>query len=254
LNRLGGKHAIVTGAGRGIGAAIAKRFAAEGANVSVADINPATAKETADGILGQGGKAQWIQMDVTDSESISRGIAPAKETFGAIDILVNNAGVLTIADSSLDAIFKLSESDWDKVIATNLKGTFLCSQAVVPQMLERKTGAVLNLASVAARTGGTRGWVSYPASKAGVIGLTIDLAKKLAPYGVRVNAIAPGYIITELTRPYTPAERELFAQSCPMRRGGAPEEIAYAALFLCSDESSYITGQVLNVDGGAVTY
>jgi 3-oxoacyl-[acyl-carrier protein] reductase len=178
----------------------------------------------------------------------------AQESFGPVDILVNNAGVLPIAASPLDAILDLREKDWETVISVNLKGTFLCSQAVLPQMLERKAGAVLNLASVAARTGGSRGWVSYPASKAGVIGLTIDLARKLAPYGIRVNAIAPGYIITDLTKHYTPAELELFAQSCPMRRGGAPEEIAYAALFLCSDESSYITGQVLNVDGGAVTF
>lgn len=254
MNRLANKHALVTGAGRGIGAAIAKCYAAEGAVVSAADINLEKATEVEQKILRQGGKAQKIEMDVANLASVRRGVALAQERFGPVDILVNNAGVLPIAASPLEAILNVGESDWDAVLAVNLKGTFLCSQAVLPQMLERKKGALVNLASSAARSGGARGWTSYPASKAGVVGLTIDLAKKLAPYGIRVNAIAPGYIVTELTKDYSAAEREQFAQSCPMRRGGTPDEVANAALFLGSDESSYITGQVLNVDGGAVTF
>ncbi len=254
MNALAGKHAIVTGAGRGIGAAIARRFAAEGARVSVADIDSQNGRKVVDELAQQGSRAQWLELNVADRESILRGVAQAQETFGPVDVLVNNAGILPIAATALDAILNVTEADWDRVLNVNLKGTFLVSQAVLPQMLERGSGAIVNLASIAARSGGARGWTSYPASKAGVVGLTIDLAKKLAPYGIRVNAIAPGYIITELTDNYSASEKEKFAQGCPMRRGGTPQEIANAALFLSSDQSSYITGQVLNVDGGAVTF
>jgi 3-oxoacyl-[acyl-carrier protein] reductase len=254
LNQLAGKRAIVTGAGRGIGAAIARRFAAEGAHVVIADVNVENARRVESEIVGDGGTATARDVDVASSASVAAMVSDTIREWGTVDVLVNNAGVLPIAPTPLDAILGVTETDWDKVIAINLKGAFLTSRAVLPHMLERERGVILNIASTAARSGGARGWVSYPASKAGIIGLTVDMSKKLAPRGIRVNAIAPGYIVTELTAEYSEAEHAQFARSCPMARGGTPAEIASAALFLCSDESSYVTGQVLNVDGGAVTF
>lgn len=254
MERLQGKHAVITGAGRGIGNAIARRFATEGARVTIADINPETARGGAQEIVAQGGLARAVQVDVSDSKSVGVLVETARRELGEIDILVNNAGILQLAPTPLDAILAVTEAEWDLMLAINLKGMFLVSQAVLPSMLARRRGVILNIASVAARTGGSRGWASYPASKAGVIGLTIDMAKKLAPRGIRVNAIAPGTIETELVQNYSPAERLAFAHSSPMGRSGTPDEIAQAALFLCSEESSYVTGQVLNVDGGATTF
>jgi NAD(P)-dependent dehydrogenase (short-subunit alcohol dehydrogenase family) len=252
--RLAGKNAIVTGAGRGIGFAIAEAFASAGASVVVADLDGTRAREASGRIDDQGGTTYPIEMDVSDRLDVQCLVARAHAAFGAIDILVNNAGLLHLASSRLEAICGLDEAAWDRMIAVNLKGVFLCCQAVVPEMLERGNGVILNLASSAARIGGARGWVSYPASKGGVVALTIDLARKLAPSGIRVNALAPGYIETPLTEGYSAEAKERFARSCPMGRGGRPEEVANAALFLCSDESSYITGQILSVDGGLVTY
>jgi len=252
--RLKGKHAIVTGAGRGIGSAIATTFASEGACVIVADLDGPSAQDVENTINAQGGHARAVEVDVSVRSNIRRMVEVAIDEFGTIDILVNNAGVLFLGRTKLDAILGLREDEWDLMMNVNLKGAFLCCQAVLPYMLERGEGTILNLASSAARVGGTKGWVSYPASKGGVISLTIDLAKKLASCGIRVNAVAPGYIETDLTKDYTAQEQLLFAQHSPMGRGGRPEEVAKAALFLCSDESSYITGQVLNVDGGLVTF
>ena len=252
--RLAEKHAIVTGAGRGIGRAIAQAFAAEGASVVVADVDEPSVQEAARSINALGGRALPIEVDVSDRLAIQQMVRAANDRFGTIDVLVNNAGILLLGNSRLEAILALDEEGWDRMIDVNLKGVFLCCQAVLPQMLEQGSGVILNLASSAARVGGAKGWVSYPASKGGVVSLTIDLARKLASYGIRVNAIAPGYIVTGLTQHYTEAERRQFDQVFPMGRGGKPEEVASAALFLCSEESSYITGQVLNVGGGSVTY
>jgi len=251
--RLEGKSAIITGAGRGIGAAIARLFAEEGANVVVADLDKASAHRIARSIHGVGGHSHAVQVDVANKNSVQEMVVETIREYGAVDVLVNNAGILSLGPTKIDTILSLDEEEWESMINVNLKGVFLCAQAVLPHMLRRKTGAILNLASSAARIGGSKGWISYPASKGGVISLTIDLGKKLAPFGVRVNAIAPGFIETELTEDYSSDERLLFADHCPMGRGGKPNEVARAVLFLCTDESSYITGQVLNVDGGLVT-
>jgi 3-oxoacyl-[acyl-carrier protein] reductase len=229
-------------------------FAAEGASVIVADLDSQSALVVERSINTEGGNARAVEVDVSVRSSVCRMVEVAIGEFGTIDILVNNAGVLFLGRTKLDAILGLSEDEWDLMMNVNLKGAFLCCQAVLPHILERGEGTVLNLASTSARIGGGKGWVSYPAAKGGVVSLTIDLANKLAPHGIRVNAIAPGYIETDLTKDYTPQEKLLFAQRCPMGRGGRPDEVAKAALFLCSDESSYITGQILNVDGGLVTF
>lgn len=251
---LEGKHAIVTGAGRGIGQAIAELFALEGARVVVADVDSPSAQIVARAVRAQGGAAAALAVDVSDRCSVSQMVEAANELFGKVDILVNNAGILVLERTRLDAILSVGEAEWDQMMDVNLKGAFFCCQAVLAQMLEHNAGTILNIASSAARIGGARGWISYPASKGGMVSLTIDLAKKLAPLGIRVNAIAPGYIETGLTHQYTASQKHGFAQACPMGRGGKPEEVASTALFMCSQQSSYITGQVLNVDGGLVTY
>lgn len=251
--RLEGKTAIVTGAGRGIGAAIARLFAEEGASVVVADLDKARADGIARSISEIGGRSHVVHVDVANRKSVHKMVGETIGEYGAVDILVNNAGILSLAPTKIDAILSLDEEEWESIINVNLKGVFLCAQAVLPDMLRRKTGVVLNIASSAARIGGSKGWISYPASKGGVISLTIDLGKKVAPFGVRVNAVAPGFIETELTEGYSGDEKSDFAGHCPMGRGGKPNEVARAVLFLCTNESSYITGQVLNVDGGLVT-
>jgi NAD(P)-dependent dehydrogenase (short-subunit alcohol dehydrogenase family) len=251
--RLSGKRALVTGGGGGIGSAIAHLFAAEGAHVTIADVDEQAARDVAQAVRERGGRAQAVRADVGDPGEVRQMVERAVAEHGPLDVLVNNAGVLRLRANRLDAILQVDDTDWDWMMTVNLKSTFLCCQAVIPQMLERG-GVILNVASSAARVGGARGWVSYPASKGGVVALTIDLARKLAPHGIRVNALAPGYIETTLTINYSEDEKQKFSVGCPMGRPGRPEEVASAALFLCSDESSYVTGQILAVDGGSVTF
>jgi 3-oxoacyl-[acyl-carrier protein] reductase len=250
MGRYEGRVAIVTGSARGIGAGTAKRFAEEGASVAVLDLDEAQAQETADG-LGGDAKALGIGCNVTDAASVEAAVNRVVEELGGLHILVNNAGI-----TRDNLLFKLTEDDWDAVMNVHLKGAFLMSRAAQKTFVAQKYGKILNLSSVSAN--GNRGQANYSAAKAGVQGFTRTLALELGPFGCNVNAIAPGFIATEMTddtarRLKMDVEefRKLNAEANPVKRVGYPEDIAAAAAFLCSDEASYITGQTLYVDGGA---
>ena len=242
-----GKTAVVTGASRGIGRAVALRFAREGAHVIV---NYNGAKDRAESVKEEiekaGGSAQISQCDVSDFAMCESWIQSIIAEHGKIDILVNNAGI-----TKDGLLMKMSESDFDQVIATNLKGTFHTIRFVSRQMLKQRSGRIINLSSVVG-VAGNAGQANYAASKAGVIGLTKSAAKELAPRGITVNAIAPGFIDTEMTQVLSDKVKESTRNQIPMGQYGTPEQIASAALFLASEEAGYITGQVLHVDGGMV--
>ena len=238
-DKLRGRTALITGAGRGIGRAIAELFAREGARVALADIDPATAGATAEEI---GAGAFGLALDVADSASVRAGVDHTIANFGQLDILVNNAGYLiyTTFDSC-------SEEDWDRIVDINMKGTFLCAQAVIPHMKERGQGVIINMTSLAAKTGGLAAGPPYAAAKAGVLTLTIGLARALAPDRIRVNAIAPGVIDTAMTS--APEHNQLKA-SIPIGHAGQPEDVAHCALFLASTDARHITGETIDVNGG----
>ena len=247
---LDGRVALVTGAARGIGAGVAKRLAAEGAAVVVLDLDEAAGKSTVDEIVAAGGRAVAVGADVTDSAQVTAAVDRTVEEFGSVDILVNNAGV-----TRDNLLFKLTEQDWDMVIGVHLKGAFLVTKAVQKHMVEHKYGKIVSLSSVSAL--GNRGQANYSAAKMGIQGLTRTLAIELGPFGINVNAVAPGFIVTEMTA--ATAERlgitadELAKRSAditPVRRVGHPEDIANTITFLVSDQSSFITGQTIYVDGG----
>jgi len=237
--------AVVTGAGRGIGQAIAETFAAEGARVAV---GYNTTREGALGVVGRikkrGGKAIAVKVDVTKPAGVSRMVSAVVDEFGTIDVLLNNAGILIPAEFR-----DITSRDWDRVVDTNLKGAFLCSQAVAPLML-KKGGRIINIASISglAQPSGMAS-VSYVASKAGMIGLTRAMALHLGPK-VNVNAVAPGTVETEMTKFLTKSEVQGMVDESFTKRLGKPEEVAYACVFLASDEASWITGEVLTVSGG----
>ena len=239
--RLEGRTALVTGGARGIGRAICERFAAEGARLALADIDGAGADRSACEI-GAGSLA--LAADVADPSSCHRVVGQAIEALGALDVLVNNAGYLRHTTA-----FDCTEDDWDRMMDVNLKGSFFCSQAVLPHMRDRRQGAILNLSSLAAKTGGVAAAPPYGAAKAGVSALTLHLARVMAPYGVRVNALAPGIIDTDMTRGLSGGHAEL-ARRIPLGSRGRAEDVANLALFLASDEASHITGEVVDVNGG----
>jgi 3-oxoacyl-[acyl-carrier protein] reductase len=247
---LDGRVALVTGAARGIGAAVAGRLAQDGAAVVVLDLDEASGKSTVESIEAAGGRAIAVGADVTNAAQVDAAVERAVEEFGKLDILVNNAGV-----TRDNLLFKLSEQDWDLVLGVHLKGAFLASKAAQKHMVAQKYGKIVNLSSVSAL--GNRGQANYSAAKMGMQGFTRTLAIELGPYGVNVNAVAPGFIVTEMTA--ATAERlgitpdELAARSAeitPVRRVGQPSDIASTIAFLVSDESSFITGQTIYVDGG----
>jgi len=244
--RLQDKVAMITGSARGIGRATALAFAAEGAQVIVCDMDAAGGEQTAADIRAAGGRAQFVQVDVTDRASVDALVQAAQAHFGRIDVLVNNAGVLR--DRSL---LKMTEQDFDFVINVNLKGVFNCTQAVAPLLAAQGSGVILNASSVVG-VSGNYGQTSYVASKAGVIGMTKVWARELGPKGVRVNAVAPGFISTEMLAGIPDKVMEELKAKISLRRLGRPEDIAHAYVFLASDEAAYITGHVLHVDGGAV--
>ena len=244
---LSGKSAVVTGGSRGIGRAIALRLATQGADVAFSYRgNESAAKETAAAIEALGRRALAVQADVSDPESADALIKAALEAFGKIDILVNNAG--TTRD---DLIMRMSLDDWRTVLETNLFGAFYATKAVTRPMLRAKSGRIINITSVSGQAG-QMGQANYSAAKAGLIGLTKATARELASRGITVNAVAPGFVLTELTQALPDALKEEITARTPLGRFGTTEEVANAVAFLASDEAAYITGQVLAVDGGLV--
>ena len=238
---LSGKTALVTGAGRGIGAAIAKKLADKGATVIINySGNDKAAQNTLDDIAADGNKAEIYKCSVADYEEVEQIV----KEYGHLDILVNNAGITRDG-----LIMRMSEKDFDDVIDVNLKGTFNCIRHVARQMIKQRCGRIVNMSSVVG-IAGNAGQVNYAASKAGVIGITKSAAKELAARGITVNAIAPGYIDTDMTRVLSDDIKDGIVSQIPLKRMGQVSDIADAAVFLVSDRASYITGQVLSVDGG----
>ena len=242
--KLTGKVALVTGAAQGIGRAIGLLLARNGADIVVSDINLEKAEETAKEIRGIGPKAMAVKVDVSNLSDVERMVEGILEKLAKIDILVNNAGI-----TRDKLILRMTEEDWDAVLGVNLKGTFNCTKAVIRHMTKQRSGKIVNIASVVGEMGNA-GQANYSASKAGVIGLTKTIAREYAQRGINVNAIAPGYIETPMTEALPGKAKEELKKLIPMERLGKPEDVAEAVLFLVSEESNYITGQVLNVNGG----
>ncbi len=241
------KNSIITGGARGIGKAIARNLAARGSNIVLWDVMEDEVKATAGDIVAEFGvKAMGIKVDVTSSESVDAALKTAREDLGEIDCLVNNAGI-----TRDNLLVRMKEDDWDLVLKINLKGVFLCTKAVGRFMCKARKGAIVNIASVVGIMGNS-GQANYSASKAGVIGLTKTSAKEFAARGVRVNAVAPGYIKTAMTDKLSEEVRETMRGFIPLGALGEPEDVANAVVFLASDAAGYITGQVLPVDGGMV--
>ena len=244
---LEGKTAIVTGGSRGIGRAIAEVLAARGADVAIADIQFDLAQTTAGEIAAASGQRVIpVQVNVADLEQAKAMVKTVLDEFGKVDILVNNAGI-----TRDDLLMRMKEKDWDDVININLKGAWNCSKAVIRNMMKKRYGRIVNISSVSGQAG-QAGQTNYSASKAGLIGFTKALAREVAARGINVNAVAPGFIPTTLTNDLPDELKETIIAATPMGRMGTPEEIAYAVAFLASDDASYITGQILGVDGGMV--
>jgi 3-oxoacyl-[acyl-carrier protein] reductase len=250
MGKLEGRVAFVTGAGRGIGAATALRLAEDGARVILADIDPEGCKQVAADIEKAGSQALAVSCNVADREAVETAVQQGVERFGRLDILVNNAGVLRD-----NLLFKMSDDDWDTVMNVHLKGAFLCSRAAQKYMVEQKYGRIISLSSVSAL--GNRGQANYSTAKAGLQGFTRTLAIELGPFGITANAIAPGFIDTEMTRAtarrqgHDPQQViEMASKSIPVRRVGQPRDVANVICFLASEESSYVTGQIIYVAGG----
>jgi len=243
--KLSGKSALVTGASRGIGREIALELAREGADVAVNFAgSEAKAKEVVELIQAMGRKAIAIQADISSGEDVQKMVDETIKQFGKLDILVNNAGI-----TRDQLLMRMKESDWDEVINTNLKGVFLCTKAVTRQMMKQRSGRIINISSIVG-VSGNAGQANYVAAKSGVIGLTKTAARELAPRGVTVNAVAPGYISTDMTDQLPEEVKSEMLKQIPLARIGEPKEIAKVVSFLASDDSSYITGQTIHVNGG----
>ena len=245
MGLLDGKVALITGAARGIGKAIALKFAAEGADVAFTDlvINEA-AEETIAEIGAFGHKVKGYASNAASFEETHTVVDEIIKEFGRIDILVNNAGI-----TKDGLILRMSEAQWDAVIAVNLKSAFNFVHAVVPQMASQRCGSIINMASIAGQMGNP-GQINYASSKAGLIAMAKSIAKEMGSRGIRANAIAPGFIVSDMTNALPEKVKEEYIKSIPLRRGGSVDDIANAALYLASDLSSYVTGQVLAVNGG----
>ena len=244
---LDGKVALVTGASRGIGRAIALRLAGAGAKIAINYAGSTAKAEAVKAEIEQhGGEAILVQADVSDSASVDAMVAKVVEAFGQIDILVNNAGITRDG-----LMMRMKDEDFDAVIDTNLKGVFYCTKAVSKLMMKKRSGRIVNMASVVGLMGNA-GQTNYAAAKAGVVGFSKSAAKELASRGITVNMVAPGFIDTDMTAVLSDKVKDAMVQEIPMRKMGRPEDVANAVLFLVSDCSSYITGQVVNVDGGMV--
>ena len=241
------KTVLVTGGSRGIGKEIALKFAKQGYDVIINYVSDKTdTEELKKELEANGGKALIVKADVTNPEQIENLVKTAIETFGKIDVLVNNAGI-----TKDNLLMRMSEEEFDKVIEVNLKGTFLMTRAVTKYMMKKRQGSIINLSSVVGVTGNA-GQCNYAASKAGIIGFTKSVAKELASRNIRANAIAPGFITTDMTDVLSDEIKETIQEQIPLKRMGNAKEVAELAYFLGSEQSSYITGQVIHVDGGMV--
>ena len=245
MDLLKGKTAVITGAARGIGKAIALRFAAEGANIAFTDLMlDENVKNTEKELLELGVKAKGYASNAAKFDETEAVVAEIMKDFGRIDILVNNAGI-----TKDGLMLRMSEAQWDAVIGVNLKSAFNFIHACLPGMVRQKSGSISNMASVVG-VHGNAGQANYSASKAGMIGLAKSIAQEVGSRGIRANAIAPGFIITDMTAALSDEVKAEWAKKIPLRRGGTPEDIADVATFLASDMSSYVSGQVIQVDGG----
>lgn len=244
--RLKDRVALVTGGARGIGREIALCFAKEGAHIAIWDVNLEAAAQTQKDIEALGVKAVGERVDVTSFGQVEDGINKILDKFQKLDILVNNAGI-----TKDNLMLRMAESDWDAVISVNLKGTFNCTKAASKVMLKSKSGKIVNIASIIGIIGNF-GQANYAASKAGIIALTKTTARELASRGICVNAVAPGFIQTEMTAKLTPQIQDKMLSAIPLGRFGGPQDVAHLCLFLASSESDYITGQTIIIDGGMV--
>ena len=244
---LDGKCALVTGASRGIGRAVALKLASEGAKVALNFAgNEAAANAVRQEIETAGGQAIVVKADVADEAAVQQMVQTVADAFGRVDILVNNAGI------TRDGLLaRMKEEDWDAVLSTNLNGIFHCTKAAAKLMMKKRSGRIVNMASVVGLTGNA-GQTNYAASKAGVIGFSKSAAKELAARGITVNMVAPGFIATDMTEAMPEKAKEAVLGTIPMKREGQPEDVANAVLFLVSENAAYITGQIVNVDGGMV--
>lgn len=242
--RLKDEVAIVTGGASGIGKAIVEKFAKEGAGVVICDINLKLAQQLSDQLKEESVKSLAFEMDVSDSSLVEKVVNDVTEQFKRIDILVNNAGITKDA-----LLVRTTPSDWDRVLAVNLKGAFNFTKSTAKVMMRKRYGRIINISSVVGIMGNV-GQSSYSASKAGLIGLTKSSAKELASRGITVNAVAPGYILTPMTNDLPQSAKDDFLSSIPLKKAGTPEQVANLVLFLASDEADYITGQVIQIDGG----
>lgn len=237
--------AIVTGGGSGIGRAIAEFMAAEGAHVWVWDVQKKEATATVASIRARHGQASHQMVDVTKGEAVRSAVKQILDAHGRIDVLVNNAGICRVV-----SIADITEDEWDLILAVNLKGTFLCSQAVMGVMKSQRSGKIINMGSVAGKVGGIAAGAHYSASKAAVMCLTKSLARDLAPFNVNVNAIAPGVIETDMTKSITGGNWDKYLDTIPLGRIGSVDDVAQVAVFLASRHTDYLTGEIIDVNGG----
>ena len=239
------KVSIVTGGAQGLGKAIALELARKGSHLVIGDVNLEAAQRVTEEVHALGRRSLALKVDVSNARDVSEMADRVVKEFGRIDILINNAGICQVV-----TIEKMSEEDWDRVMAINLKGVFLCSKAVMCVMKKQRSGRIVNMGSLAGKVGGIATGANYSVSKAGVMCFTKALARELAPYGVTVNAVAPGVIETDMTRGITQGDFTNYLKTIPLGTIGSAEDVAYAVTFLASDEARYITGETLDVNGG----
>ncbi len=244
MMELKGRKALVTGGGRGIGRAICLRLAKGGADVALFELDAGSAEETTKKIEEMGVKSLSLKVDVSLQEEVKRGMEEINQSWEGVDILVNNAGI-----TRDNLIMRMTSQDWETVLGVNLRGAFYCTKAVLRGMMKKRWGRIVNVSSVVGKMGNP-GQANYVSSKAGLIGLTKAVAKEVASRGITVNAVAPGFIETEMTKSLPQKARDSFLSQIPLQRSGLPEDVANLVFFLCTEEAGYITGQAINVDGG----